>query len=134
MEVDGSLLEGGGQILRVSAALSQIMGTPITVMNIRAQRKRPGLKRQHLCGLQLVAEMGNGTLDGAAIDATTVALVPGSVRPRPPLPRTVPGRGSRPLAGAWWHVHWRGGGRRLGPPAQLDAALEAHGSAQGAPR
>src|SRR3990167_3999772 len=48
IELDGSLGEGGGQILRTALALSLITGQPFHVANIRAKRPKPGLMRQHL--------------------------------------------------------------------------------------
>jgi RNA 3'-terminal phosphate cyclase (ATP) len=48
--IDGSLLEGGGQTLRISSALSAILGVPIRIHSIRAGRSTPGLRPQHLTG------------------------------------------------------------------------------------
>jgi hypothetical protein len=42
IEIDGSLLEGGGQILRNASALSAILQLPIRVNKIRAGRSKPG--------------------------------------------------------------------------------------------
>jgi len=39
----GSMLEGGGQILRNAAALAAVTGTHVVVRNIRAKRMKPGL-------------------------------------------------------------------------------------------
>uniref|UniRef100_A0A8C2S485 RNA 3'-terminal phosphate cyclase n=1 Tax=Capra hircus TaxID=9925 RepID=A0A8C2S485_CAPHI len=38
VEVDGGIMEGGGQILRVSTALSCLLGLPLRVQKIRAGR------------------------------------------------------------------------------------------------
>ena len=48
MTIDGSIGEGGGQILRTSLSLAAITGTEIQIEKIRAKRDKPGLKRQHL--------------------------------------------------------------------------------------
>ena len=70
------MLEGGGQILRNSAALAAITATPITVTKIRAGRSKPGLRAQHLAGLQLVAEVCQGKLTGGSIGSQEVSLHP----------------------------------------------------------
>jgi RNA 3'-terminal phosphate cyclase (ATP) len=48
--IDGSFLEGGGQTLRISSALSAILCVPIRIHSIRAGRSTPGLRPQHLTG------------------------------------------------------------------------------------
>lgn len=47
-KIDGSMGEGGGQVLRTALSLSAITGTEIELRKIRAGRAKPGLKRQHL--------------------------------------------------------------------------------------
>ncbi|ELV10511.1 RNA 3'-terminal phosphate cyclase [Tupaia chinensis] len=44
VEVDGGIMEEGGQILRVSTALSCLLGLPLRVQKIRAGRSTPGLR------------------------------------------------------------------------------------------
>ena len=60
IELDGSLGEGGGQILRTALALSLITGKPFRVANVRAKRPKPGLMRQHLACVQAAVAVGGG--------------------------------------------------------------------------
>eukprot|EP00064_Thunnus_orientalis_P025690 superscaffoldBa00013692_g26094 len=80
VQLDGSVMEGGGQILRVSAALSCITGSAIKVTKIRAGRSTPGLRPQHLSGLQLVSDLCSGSLQGATIGSTDISLTPGKIQ------------------------------------------------------
>ncbi|KAL4703461.1 hypothetical protein ACJJTC_010333 [Scirpophaga incertulas] len=79
VNIDGSLLEGGGQILRISISLSAILGVPVRVFNIRAKRSKPGLAAQHLKGIQLVADMCKAKLKGANIGSTDIEFVPSKI-------------------------------------------------------
>ena len=67
IELDGSLGEGGGQILRTALALSLITGKAFRIDNIRAKRPKPGLMRQHLACVQAAVAVGGGA------DKTTAA-------------------------------------------------------------
>ena len=55
--IDGSIGEGGGQILRTALALSAVLMKPIRIFNIRAKRKNPGLQPQHLTAVRAVATL-----------------------------------------------------------------------------
>ena len=43
--IDGSMGEGGGQVLRTSLSLAAITGHELALAKIRAGRDKPGLKR-----------------------------------------------------------------------------------------
>ncbi|KAI3613551.1 rna terminal phosphate cyclase domain 1 [Moniliophthora roreri] len=74
--IDGSILEGGGQILRNTVALSGLLSRPVTIQKIRNGRKEPGLKHQHRTGLELAAEITGAELTGAMNGSTEVHFEP----------------------------------------------------------
>jgi RNA 3'-terminal phosphate cyclase (ATP) len=81
LDLDGSLGEGGGQILRTSLALSILTGTPVRLRNIRARRARPGLMRQHLTAVQAAARVSGARVEGAEVGSGEIAFHPAGIRP-----------------------------------------------------
>lgn len=80
IEIDGSYGEGGGQIVRTSAALALITQQPVRIKNIRAKRERIGLRPQHLSALKLLTELSDTKINGLRIGATDVEIFPGKPR------------------------------------------------------
>ncbi|MET1102321.1 MAG: RNA 3'-terminal phosphate cyclase [Pyrodictiaceae archaeon] len=78
--IDGSIGEGGGQILRTSIALSAVLGVPIKIINIRAKRSNPGLQRQHLISVKAVAALSSAKVEGLRLGSTALRFIPGELR------------------------------------------------------
>ncbi|MCE2572293.1 RNA 3'-terminal phosphate cyclase [Motilimonas eburnea] len=78
--IDGAQGEGGGQVLRTAMTLSVLTQTPIEVINIRANRNKPGLLRQHLTSVNAAREICNGTLEGGVLGSSRIKFSPGKVK------------------------------------------------------
>ena len=78
--IDGSYGEGGGQILRTSVALSCVTGEDVRIVNIRAKRPKPGLKRQHLTAIKAAATLCRAEVEGLEVGSREVVFRPGGIR------------------------------------------------------
>ncbi|HYA60557.1 MAG TPA: RNA 3'-terminal phosphate cyclase [Candidatus Acidoferrum sp.] len=76
MEVDGSIGEGGGQVLRTSVALSALTQKPIMVKNIRAKRDKSGLRNQHMTAIKAVAAIVDADVDGLELGSSEITFTP----------------------------------------------------------
>lgn len=81
IHIDGSLGEGGGQVLRSSLTLSILTGQPVHLTNIRARRPKPGLQAQHLTAVSAAAAICGAEVTSAAIGSGELVFVPGLVQP-----------------------------------------------------
>ena len=77
IEINGSVGEAGGQVLRTACALSAITKKPCHVFNIRRGREKPGLIPQHLLGIQALAQLCNGRLEGDFLGSEEIKFYPG---------------------------------------------------------
>lgn len=81
IQLDGAHGEGGGQILRSALALSILTGRPFKLINIRANRARPGLQPQHLMCVRAASTICNGKYKGGSIGSAVLVFEPGPVKP-----------------------------------------------------
>ena len=80
IELDGSVGEGGGQILRTALALSMCTGQPMAIRQIRARRSKPGLMRQHLTCVRAAVAVSAAKVEGAELGSQSLIFEPGPVR------------------------------------------------------
>ena len=93
VKIDGSVGEGGGQILRTAVALSAVTKKPCHVFNIRKSRPKPGLAQQHLLGIQALAQLCQGKLEGDELGSEEIKFSPGEIY-RDSIPINIPTAGS----------------------------------------
>ncbi len=78
--IDGSYGEAGGQIVRTSLSLAMITATPLTLINIRQGRKKPGLRPQHLTAVQACGSVCNAKVSGATLGSRELSFTPRAIR------------------------------------------------------
>lgn len=81
LKIDGSLGEGGGQILRSSLTMSLLSKRPVHLVNIRAKRSKPGLKPQHLAAIQAASQISGSEIRGATLHSQELYFIPGTPCP-----------------------------------------------------
>jgi RNA 3'-terminal phosphate cyclase (ATP) len=81
LHIDGSIGEGGGQVLRTSLSLSLITQQPFTITKIRSNRKKPGLMPQHVKCVEVSAAIGGAEYSGAKFGSSEVTFIPKGLKP-----------------------------------------------------
>ncbi|MDQ7823085.1 MAG: RNA 3'-terminal phosphate cyclase [Candidatus Eremiobacteraeota bacterium] len=80
ISIDGSTGEGGGQIIRTALALSVITGKPFSITAIRAGRREPGLKEQHLTCIEAARAISQASVTGNTARSPALSFFPGKPR------------------------------------------------------
>jgi RNA 3'-terminal phosphate cyclase (ATP) len=81
IRIDGSMGEGGGQVLRTSLTLAILTGRRLHIENIRANRPKPGLGKQHLVCVEAAGEVCGAKYTGVKPGSTSLDFEPGKIKP-----------------------------------------------------
>jgi len=80
IELDGSIGEGGGQVLRSALTLSILTETDLRITNIRSRRSKPGLRPQHHKAVDAAAKISRAEVSGNVLGSTEIEFYPHEVR------------------------------------------------------
>lgn len=80
LDVDGSQKSGSGTILRLSLALSGILGESLHIYNIRRKRFKPGLRFQHLEAVLTAAKICEAKVEGATLNSQEILFEPSGIK------------------------------------------------------
>lgn len=80
VKLDGSIGEGGGQILRTALTLSTLTSQPFEMDNIRSGRSKPGLRAQHLKCVDAAAAISKADVTGASLGSMSLSFSPREIR------------------------------------------------------
>ncbi len=81
IEIDGGLHSGSGSIVRQAVAYAAVTGQPVHMVNVRARRPNPGLRRQQLRAVEAICQLVGGTVQGAVPGARAFTFQPGTATP-----------------------------------------------------
>ncbi|KAH7115858.1 RNA 3'-terminal phosphate cyclase domain-containing protein [Dendryphion nanum] len=77
LHLEGTTLEGGGQLLRIAIGVSSLTKVPINITNIRGKRSGGGgLKAQHLTSVQWLGKASKARVSGIGLKSKEITFVP----------------------------------------------------------
>ena len=76
IEIDGSMGEGGGQIVRTALGLSLATQRPFRIRNVRANRSTPGLRPQHLTAVEAAKRIGQAEVSDVQVGTSAFVFEP----------------------------------------------------------
>ena len=76
-ELDCSLGEGGGSVVRISTAIAAATDISLRLMNIRGRRSNPGLRAQHIEAISAIQQLSGISVEGLNIGNQILDIEPG---------------------------------------------------------
>jgi RNA 3'-terminal phosphate cyclase (ATP) len=80
IHIDGSLGEGGGQVLRTALVLSAVTGRSFHLVNIRGRRRKPGLASQHSHAVRVFRDLCGAESRGESQGSQELHFAPGRTK------------------------------------------------------
>src|SRR5262245_10084828 len=77
IRIDGSIGEGGGQLLRTALGLAAVTRRGVEIVKIRGRRPTPGLQPGHLAAVRALATVADAAVEGASVGSQELRFAPG---------------------------------------------------------
>ncbi len=80
IEIDGSQYSGSGTIVRQTIVFSALTKQSVHIVNARARRPKPGLRRQHIQVVEAIGQLVNAKTDGLFPGSMEVLFQPSALK------------------------------------------------------